>query len=199
MVNKAVYNYCVVLCDRMSRFPVAFCLSSLNATCVCNALVQVFLMTGIHSVIQSECGTKFTSKLTRTFLQMLGCSPRVNVTGRPQQSGLVEGLIDTLGGRIGRVAADHPESWHANLGCVLWVLRGFPSGTAGAPSRVMVCGGLPRGPLVVLKESWCGFGMHTPCQILRICCSGLAKPYIGLRLVSGVHIGRSLYILITRG
>jgi len=48
--NEAKYNYCVVLCDRVSRFPVAFCLSSLNAKCVCNALLQLFQMTGIPSV-----------------------------------------------------------------------------------------------------------------------------------------------------
>ena len=70
--QKVRYNYCLVLCDRVSRFPVAFCLPSLNAECVCNALLQLFQMTGIPSVIQSDCGTNFTSKLTQTFLQMLG-------------------------------------------------------------------------------------------------------------------------------
>jgi len=40
----------VVLCDRVSRFPVACCLSSLNTKCVCNALSQLFQMIGIHSV-----------------------------------------------------------------------------------------------------------------------------------------------------
>jgi len=87
-----------VLCDRVSRFLVAFCLPSLNAKCVCNALLQLIQigLTEIPSVIQSDCGTNFTSKLTRTFLQMLGCSPRFNVPGRPQQSGLVERLVGTL-------------------------------------------------------------------------------------------------------
>jgi len=94
--QKVRYNYCVVLCDRVSWFTVAFCLSSFNAKCVCNALLQLFQMTGISSVIQSDCGTNFTSKLTRTFLQMLGCSPRFNVPDTPQQSGLVERLVGTI-------------------------------------------------------------------------------------------------------
>jgi len=42
--QKVRYNYCVVLCDRVSRFPVTFCLLSLNAKCVCNALLQLFQM-----------------------------------------------------------------------------------------------------------------------------------------------------------
>jgi len=65
--EKVKYYYCVVLCDRVSHFPVAFCLSSLNAKCVCNALLQLFQMTGIPSVIQSDCVTNFTSKLTQNF------------------------------------------------------------------------------------------------------------------------------------
>ena len=154
--QKVKYNYCLVLCDRVSRFPVAFCLPSLNAKCVCNALLQLFQMTGIPSVIQSDCGTNFTSKLTRTFLQMLGCSPRFNVPGRPQQSGLVERLIGTLKNMISKVAADHPKSWTTYLGYVLWSLREVPNETTGVPPWTMVYGKLPRGPLAVLKENWCG-------------------------------------------
>jgi len=136
--QKVKYNYCLVLCDRVSRFPVAFCLPSLSAKCVCNALLQLFQMTGIPSVIQSDCGTNFTSKLTRTFLQMLGCSPRFNVPGRPQQSGLVERLIGTLKNMISKVAADHPKSSTTYLGYVLWALREVPNETTGVPPWMIV-------------------------------------------------------------
>ena len=154
--QKVKYNYCLVLCDRVSRFPVAFCLPSLSAKCVCNALLQLFQITGIPAVIQSDCGTNFTSQLTRTFLQMLGCSPRFNVPGRPQQSGLVERLIGTLKNMISKVAADHPRSWTTYLGYVLWALREVPNETTGVPPWMLVYGRLPRGPLAVLKENWCG-------------------------------------------
>ena len=141
-----------MLCDRVSRFPVAFCLPSLSAKCVCNALLQLFQMTGIPSIIQSDCGTNFTSKLTCTFLQMLGCSPRFNVPGRPQQSGLVERLIGTLKNMISKVAADYPRSWTTYLGYVLWALREVPNETTGVPPWTMVYGRLPHGPLAVLRR-----------------------------------------------
>jgi len=94
--QKVKFNYCLVLCDRVSRFPMAYALSSLTAKSVCNALMQMFQITGIPSFIQSDCATNFTSQLTQTFLNTLGCSPGFNVPGRPQQTGLCERLIGTL-------------------------------------------------------------------------------------------------------
>ena len=109
-------------------------------------------MTGIPSVIKSDCGSQFCSELTRQFLALLGCSPCFNVPGRPQQSGLCERLIGTLKNMISKVAIDHPRSWAKYLGYVLWALRECPHETTGLPPWVMVYGKLPRGPLVVLKD-----------------------------------------------
>ena len=74
----------------------AYALSSLTAKRMCNALMQMFQITGIPSFIQSDCATNFTSQITQTFLNTSGCSPRFNVPGRPQQTGLCERLIGTL-------------------------------------------------------------------------------------------------------
>ena len=65
--QKVKFNYCLVLCDRVSRFPMAYALQSLTAKNVCNALMQMFQITGIPSVIQSDCGSNFTSQLTNIF------------------------------------------------------------------------------------------------------------------------------------
>jgi len=118
--------------------------------------MQMFQITGIPSVIQSDCGTNFTSQLTRTFLNILGCSPKFNVPGRPQQSGLCERLIGTLKNLMSKVAVDHPKSWFRYLGHALWALREIPNQVTGVPPWLMVFGRLPRGPLAVLKENWTG-------------------------------------------
>ena len=81
--QKVEYQYALVLCDSYSRYPVAFALRSITAKSVCNALLQLFQMTGIPSIIRSDCGSQFTCQLIQHFLAMLGCSPRFNVTGRP--------------------------------------------------------------------------------------------------------------------
>ena len=49
--QKVKFNYCFVLTDRVSRFPMAYALTSLSAKNVCNALMQMFQMSGIPSVI----------------------------------------------------------------------------------------------------------------------------------------------------
>ena len=82
--QKVEYNYAPVLCDSNTRYPFAYPLRSLSAKNVCNALLQVFQMTGIPSTIRSDCGSNFTSQLTTTFLKYLGCRPNFNVPGRPQ-------------------------------------------------------------------------------------------------------------------
>ena len=154
--QKVKYNYALVLCDSCSRFPVAFALTSLTAKNVCNALLQLFQFTGIPSVIQSDMALNFNCELTKTFLSMLGCTPRFNVPGRPQQSGICERLTGTLKSMVSKVAKDHPKSWHQHLGYVLWALREVPQGTLGVAPWMMVFGRLPRGPLAVLKENWTG-------------------------------------------
>ena len=113
-----------------------------SARNVCNALMQLFQMTGIPAIIQSDCASNFTSQLTRTFLDTFGCSPQFNILGRQQQSGLCERLIGTLKIMISKVASDHPKSWTKYLGSVLWAkylgyvlwaLREVPNATTDVP------------------------------------------------------------------
>ena len=107
-------------------------------------------------MIMCDCASNFTSQLIRTFLSVLGCSPRFNVPGRPQQTGLCERLIGTLKNMISKVAVDRPKSWYKHLGFLLWALPETHHETMGVAPWLMVFGRLPRGPLALLKENWCG-------------------------------------------
>ena len=49
--QKVKFNYCLVLIDRVSRFPMAYALTSLPAKNVCSALMHMFQITGIPSVL----------------------------------------------------------------------------------------------------------------------------------------------------
>ena len=150
------YNYALVICDSNTRYPFCYPLRSLSAKNVCNALLEVFQMTGIPTTIRSDCASNFTSKLTTTFLKILGCSPNINVPARPQQTGLCERLIGTLKNMISKVAADNPRSWQKHIGFVLWALRAVPNSTTGLPPWLLAFSRLPRGPLAVLKDVMTG-------------------------------------------
>jgi len=54
------------------------------------------------------------------------------------------------------MATDHPKSWYKYLGYIMWALREVPNETTGVAPWMLAFGRLPRGPLAVLKETWCG-------------------------------------------
>jgi len=154
--HKVEYNYCLVLVDSATRWPAAFPLRALTARNVCEALLQLWMVTGVPTVVSSDNATNFTSKLNQEFLNRLGCSPRFNTPGHPQSSGLVERMVGILKAMINKVAHDHPKQWHKYLGYILWALREVPNETIGLPPWLLAFGHLPRGPLANLKETWSG-------------------------------------------
>ena len=123
---------------------------------MCEAILQLWQFTGCGEIVSSDCGSNFTSQLTREFMSRLGCSPRFSTPGHPQACGLAERMVATVKGMISKMAVDNPKTWYKYLGYVLWALREIPNETNGVPPWVMMFGHLPRGPLSILKESWCG-------------------------------------------
>jgi hypothetical protein len=65
-------------------------------------------------------------------------------------------MVDTIKNMIHKVAHNHPKRWHQYLDFIFWALRVVPNETTGVPPWVLAFGHLPRGPLAVLKEAWCG-------------------------------------------
>jgi len=56
---------------------------------------------------------------------------------------------------VSKLAMDHPKQWHTYLPMVMWYLREVPNETTGLAPWTLVMGHLPRGPLAILKDSWC--------------------------------------------
>ena len=54
------------------------------------------------------------------------------------------------------VAADHPKSWHKHLGYVMSALREIPNETTHVPPALLAFSRVPRGPLAIINETWCG-------------------------------------------
>lgn len=104
------------MCGSATRWPAAYPLRSLTAKHVCEAMLQLWMITGIPSTISSDNATNFTSKLNQEFFKHLGCSPRFNTPGHPESSGLVERMVGTLKNMINKMAHDHAKQWHKFLG-----------------------------------------------------------------------------------
>ncbi len=151
-------NYCLILVDSCSRYPAAYPMRSLTAKNVCQALLLLFMQTGLASTvtISSDNASNFTASLTREFLQRLGCSPRFATPQHPNSCGLVERAVGTVKNSISKLAHEHPRQWHKYLPFVLWALREVPNETTNCPPFLLVYGKLPRGPLAILKDNWEG-------------------------------------------
>ena len=123
---------------------------------MCDCLLDLFANVGVVSVIISDCGTNFTSQLTKELLAKLGCSPRFNTRGHPQASGLVERFNQTCKNMLAHVIREHGRQWHKIVPLMVWALRQVPNSTTGTSPYMLVYGRTPRGPLAVLKETWAG-------------------------------------------
>jgi len=90
--QRVEFNYAIVLIDLYSRWPVAYPLRSQTAIHVCDALIQLFMQTGIASdpTISSENGSNVSAKLTAEFMKRMSCILRFSTPGHPQACGLVE-------------------------------------------------------------------------------------------------------------
>jgi transposase InsO family protein len=96
------------------------------------------------------------SALNKEILQRLGCKINLISPYHSQGNSPAERLIGSIKSLIGKMAAKHPKSWQKLLGFVLWALREVPNASTGVPPAMLVFGRVPRGPLAVLKETWCG-------------------------------------------
>ncbi|XP_077535201.1 uncharacterized protein LOC144147046 [Haemaphysalis longicornis] len=90
------HKYALCLVDLCTRWPEVVCLRSLTAKATCEALLTIFSRTGIPELICSDQGTNFTSQLTQSFLERLGCAPRFSTPEHPESNGTlaaIRGLV----------------------------------------------------------------------------------------------------------
>ena len=59
------HKYCLCMVDSCTRCPSVCLLKSLTANAVCDALLDLFVNIGVPKLIVSDCGTNFTSQLTK--------------------------------------------------------------------------------------------------------------------------------------
>ncbi|XP_077541120.1 uncharacterized protein LOC144153344 [Haemaphysalis longicornis] len=90
------HKYALCLVDLCTRWPEVVYLRSLTAKATCEALLTIFSRTGISELICSDQGTNFTSQLTQSFLERLGCAPRFSTPEHPESNGTlaaIRGLV----------------------------------------------------------------------------------------------------------
>ena len=150
------YKYCLCVQDSFSRWPSVFMLKSLTAKATCQALIELFAITGVPQIIWSDLGSNFDSALTKEFLRRMGCTPRFNSPQHPQSSGAVERLNGTFKRMLHHAIRENGANWPQVVPFLVWSLRETPSETTGVAPYMCVYGFLPSGPLNLLKKNWAG-------------------------------------------
>lgn len=152
MGHKYILN---VICLH-SRWPFSYVLRNINSNSICDCLFDVFSYLGVASTISSDCGSNFTSSLTTTFLERMGCTPRFNTPAHPEASGAVERLNQTFKRMLHHAITNHSRQWHKCIPFILWTLRESGNETTGLPPYTLLYGHPPHGVLHILQQSWTG-------------------------------------------
>ena len=155
-MSDGVYKYALVLTDIQSRYVTAYELTAPTAKNVVDKIVMHSSYFGLPRYISFDCGTHFTSELTKACLERLGVSPRFHCPYNPRAAGLVERSNATLKQIISKLAADMPSTWHKVLPFALWSLRTSVNETLGMSPYQAVFGRPAVGPLQLLCDDWTG-------------------------------------------
>ncbi|GBO46312.1 hypothetical protein AVEN_88632-1, partial [Araneus ventricosus] len=96
------------------------------------------------------------SNLTQEFVHRLGSSPRFSVPGYAASNGLVERYNKVLKNALHHVIRTESRNWDKYIPYLLFAYREVPNCTTGVSPFKLMYGREARGPLNVLKSSWCG-------------------------------------------
>ncbi len=155
-MGGGIYKYALVLTDVQSRYVTAYELSAPAAKNVVDKIIVHSSYFGLPRYISFDCGTHFTSELTKACLARLGVSPRFHCPYNPRAAGLVERSNATLKQVISKLAKDMPSSWHKMLPFALWSMRTSVNETLGVSPFQAVFGRPAIGPLQLVCDDWTG-------------------------------------------
>lgn len=150
------YQYALVLTDIQSRFINAYELTAPTAKNVVDKIILHSSYFGLPRYISFDCGSHFTSELTKVCLERLGVAPRFHCPYNPRGAGIVERSNSSVKQVISKLAADHPSSWHKILPFALWCLRTSVNETLGISPYQAVFGKVAIGPLQLICDDWIG-------------------------------------------
>jgi len=118
---------------------------------------------GRPKIRNSDNATNFSSRLTQSCLQRLGCTPRFSSPGHPECQGKIERVNQSYKRLLYHAIRQNPRQLHKCVPFLTWAMRECSNATTNASPFALLYGRFPRGPLAVLKETWSGERELPPC------------------------------------
>ncbi|XP_068246830.1 uncharacterized protein [Palaemon carinicauda] len=145
-------EYLLTLVDRMSMYPIAIPLWSVKAKNVAEALINFFTKFSFPKVLQSDCGTNFTSTTFRRNMSELGVKHITSSPYHPKTQGQVERLHQTLKSELKKFCYDHGTEWDKEVLYALFAIRAMPNESLSFSPFQLVFGHIVRGPLDAVRK-----------------------------------------------
>ena len=105
-------------------------------------------------VIQTDCGTNFTSKYFQEKMKEFGINHVTSSPYHPQSQGVVERFHQTLKTMIRKYCKANETEWDQSIPYLLFAVRSSTNESLGVSPFDMVFGHHARGPLDMIREQW---------------------------------------------
>lgn len=115
-------------------------------------LIDFFSRYGLPRVIQTDCGTNFTSKVFRGKCAELAIQHITSVPYHPESQGVVERFHQTLKSVLKKHCYGNGSDWDKALPFALFAIRNHPNSSTGVAPFELVFGHKVRGPLEIVFE-----------------------------------------------
>lgn len=160
--SRSGNRYVLVLCDYGTKYPEAVPLRTIDAETIAEQLMIIFSRVGIPREILTDQGANFQSSLLQELYRLLHVDALRTSPYHPQTDGLVERFNQTLKGMLRKAAYQEGKDWDLLIPYLLFAYREVPQESTGFSPFEMLYGRDIRGPLDILKESWCAGKRSNP-------------------------------------
>ncbi|XP_066971928.1 uncharacterized protein [Macrobrachium rosenbergii] len=150
--TKSGFTHLLTIMDRASRSPEAFPMQRITSKAVFDKLIEFFSRYGLPRIIQTDCGTNFTSKVSKSKCAELAIRHNTSVPYHPESQGVVERFHQTLKSILKKYCYEQGEKWDKGLPFALFALRNHPNSSNGVAPFELVFGHKVRGPLEIFHE-----------------------------------------------
>ena len=135
---KPKFNYLLLFVCALSKYPVAFAITSKESTVVAKALWNVVCTFGVVQELTSDNGLEFCNQVVDALVNMHGISRRLTTAYRPQANGLTERTNRTVLSVLRKLTAANPQLWPEWIDFVMLTLRTVISRSTGfTPFQLM--------------------------------------------------------------
>lgn len=150
--TKSGKSYLLTIMCVSTRFVEAIPLRDITASNIKEPLLKFFSTYGFPTVIQTDLGSNFTSKLFGDVLKGLGIKHETSTFNHPESQGALERFHQTMKSMIKKYCFETKNDWDKGIPMLMFAARDAIQESTGFSAFEMVYGHTVRGPLKIIAD-----------------------------------------------